>query len=97
VNCKQGDVARLIKAAFPENVGLIVEVLCAVPPIYWGEHGPEWVCKPAWPCAGEQVLCGLALSKDFNADEIDIPDAWLRPIRPEADPVTTDCDVGVEA
>ena len=82
MNCKPGDMAVLVKAVFPENVGLIVEVI-----VFKGEAWgflDNWLCKPAWPSRGEYPS-GVV---DYGMQESLIPDAWLRPIRPPETPVT---------
>ena len=92
-NCKQGDMARMIEAHFPENVGLIVTVLEPCAPRE--KYSLAWKCKPAWPVRGTSwTNQSVVLYGNYVAE---IPDAWLRPIRPEADPVTTDVVAGVEA
>lgn len=95
MNVKPNDKA-IVEGA-PVNNGLIVEVLCSVPSICCGSYGPEWLCKPAWPCKGVCVLGGYVMREYFSAEEVDIPDAWLRPIRPEADPVESTTDEEVSA
>ena len=92
LRCKPGDMARMIKAFFPENVGLIVEVVSADKD-YGDGLGFSWLCKPAWP--------SRALNRDgrqvFDAVECEIPDAWLVPIRPPETPVTETRDHEVTA
>ena len=92
-NFMPGDMARVIKDEFPENLGAIVEILYEdVYDSYPGERC--WTCKPVWPMLCTEEWIGRTC---IESQEVGFPDAWLRPIRPEADPVTTDCDVGVEA
>ena len=75
MNCKQGDLAIIVKAFISRNIGSIVEV--TRPSIHGpSEHGFEWETRSARPMvvvAGDfedLVLCNIA----------DCPDAWLRPI-----------------
>lgn len=93
MNVKQGDMARLVCASLPENIGLIVSVVAYRGAQYGHPH--MWECKPAWPrrvTSWEKP--GIYR---YSATESLVPDEWLRPIRPEADPVTTDVVAGVEA
>ena len=86
MNCQKGDMARMIKATFPENVGLIVTVIEETTPV--GDSGHLWMCKPAWPSITTDWFDS---SKRYvSAGLTALPDAWLRPIRPDAEPVTTD-------
>ena len=98
MNVKQGDIARVVGADFERDDGLIVEVIKLAPAHFW-DDGPEWECKPCYPCIGHEynVLLDTVGEEELSMDNTDIPDAWLRPIRPEADPVTTDVVAGVEA
>lgn len=76
MNCKPGEMAVLVNATFPENVGLIVEILS-----FHGEgfgFYDNWLCKPAWPSRGVYEDGGLF----FNALDCVLRDADLRPIRP---------------
>lgn len=80
MNCKPGDMARVVKSRFPSNVGLIVEVLTSE---IDSEGKPGWKTKPAWPCFG--ILDGVL---SFSSDVTWFDDDQLRPIRPPETPVT---------
>jgi len=96
VNCKQGDMAEIISCMYPQNVGVIVTVKKFVGQIEGFDD--IWDCLPAWPMVTHDAGTGRQVMLWEPSDGlVYIRDANLRPIRPEADPVTTDCDVGVEA
>jgi hypothetical protein len=74
MNCKPGDLAFIVKAAFPQNIGVVVEVESL-----WGHHpidGPCWNIRSRTPLLG--VRYG---SRVVYADtEAFIADFCLRPI-----------------
>jgi hypothetical protein len=76
MNCKPGDLAVLVRANLPENIGSFCEVLGAS-----GIPDYEWSVKFQSPKR-------LLLSGDdsfYIGDECLCPDAWLRPIRDPGD------------
>ena len=93
MNCQKGEWAYVVRDdKFPECIGMPVEIIEA----YGVDDDGDfcWVCKPAYPCRGYSPDGRTIV---FNSEDTEYPDAWLRPIRPEADPVTTDVVAGVEA
>ncbi|UVS93491.1 hypothetical protein [Burkholderia glumae] len=87
MNCKPGDLAIIVQAMLPENIGKIVEVLSPL-----GHDcglGFRWLAKTVGgPARTVSVV-------DFSSVFVDpepagIPDAWLRPISglPGPDDVT---------
>lgn len=82
MNCKPGDMAVVTKAARPENVGLIVEVLQLADPQDHPSGLWAWRIKPAWPIRASDGRLVGRLDIPYH------PDAWLRPIRPPETPVT---------
>jgi hypothetical protein len=72
---KAGDLAYLIKATAPENVGRVLEVI-EFAGDYDDGYGDRWLCKAATPIkafTSDNVFYGLVT-------EIHAPDDWLRPI-----------------
>jgi hypothetical protein len=83
MNCKPGDLAILIHANLPENLGAIVEVIrpCEI-------FGPGyWVCSSTTPRRG--VIGNRVISAKA---ENSAHDSWLRPVSglPIDDEVTED-------
>lgn len=95
MNCKPTDMARIVAADSPKLLNAIVYVARPASNQILAHWGPLWWCKPAW--AIKTFELGRGRMSWSDGDELIVPDCDLRPIRPEADPVTTDCDVGVEA
>lgn len=88
MNCRPGDLAVSINTRWPENLGLIVRVVR--PHI----NSPAWNYgdTPAWWCVCEQPMTwhfskSGRVVRDFAGP---IPDASLRPIRPDAGRCQTD-------
>lgn len=71
-----GDIARLETCGIPAAIGLLVEVERLIEP--HAVLGPMWCCKNV---SGAPSDRGYAMPGDRSA----IPDAWLRPIRPDDD------------
>lgn len=72
MNCKQGDLAVVVKAALPQNVGLIVKVVSLDP--HWKE--------PIWILTEKIARTGVSLIDGSLTSGIDrCRDACLRPIR----------------
>lgn len=71
MNCKPGDLAILIRANLPENLGAILEVIRPC------EHyGAEyWVCRSITPRRG--VIGSRVV---YAKTEHSAPDSWLMPI-----------------
>ena len=75
MNVKPGDLAIMIKAALPENIGSIVVV---IRPGIMREYGPEWICESTNTSRGVSDFGhSLVIQK---GDEFDCPDSWLRPV-----------------
>lgn len=82
MNCKPGDLAIVIKASVPQNIGKIVRVLCAK------ESGVSWFID----CDAEYVTrAGRVVRRDPMRD-LFAPDAWLKPVSglPITDDVTNE-------
>ena len=73
-NCKVGDLAVVIKSDFPENVGILVNVLAAHP-FYVAEWYVEVLGRAVAGHAGEMSRAGAGGRKVRCADSA------LRPIR----------------
>lgn len=88
MNCRPGDLAISINTCWPENLGLIVRVLRPhINSVAW-DYGDT----PAWRCVCEQPITwhfskSGRVVRDFYGP---IPDASLRPIRPDAGLLQTD-------
>lgn len=82
MNSRPGDLAICINTRWPKNIGLIVSV------VRQHINTPEWNFgdTPAWWCVCEQPMTWrfLASGRVVKAHEGPIPDASLRPIRPDA-------------
>lgn len=87
MNCKPGDMAVLVKAVLPANVGLIVQVVRAYGISVCAEDRGMflWLIKPAWPCATMNTQTRIV---KYGTNLFPVADAWLRPIRPPETPVT---------
>mgnify|MGYP003443317908 CR=1 FL=1 len=90
MNCKPGDLAMIVCDPDFDGADLwkLVEVLGDG---YADEDGWNWACKSL----GGPLL---SFSDDdeqrvMRAMTADILDAWLRPIRPESEPETTEREV----
>jgi len=76
MNVRKGDLAIIIKALLPENIGKIVEVFeplgddCGL--------GFRWRVKSAKPCRTLSVVDFKTIYRD--QDDIAVPDAWMRSI-----------------
>jgi len=85
MNCKQGDIARIIHIQhLPKAEGHLVEVLRR--DTLWNqEHVPAWACKTLsrLPCMAAESRGEKPFAYSAPAGiECVIPDAYLRPIRP---------------
>lgn len=76
MNCKPGDLAKMVECGIPAAVGLIVEVLesAGLDPYYGPTYGPVWLCKAISGAKSDHGYC-------MPGEGSIIPDAWLRPIR----------------
>lgn len=83
MNCKQGDLAYIVKAPFGGPTGIVVEVesLDQVHQVY----GHLWLCRSRTP------LPTVSLG---NRHDVLVADDWLRPISgvPVHDEVTDDLE-----
>lgn len=90
MRCQPGDIAIVLNGGdVPEMVGRIVEVVGATDP-YPGSLLPAWTCRSAGsPLNG--YIVGTCTPR--HGPEVDIPDAWLHPIRgsePAAETMASD-------
>lgn len=86
MNCKAGDLAFIIASDFPEEIGMVVEVL--PDSIVDEELGFCWHIRAKRP-----VACwDLDAQKDVFNSEFCVPDSDLRPVTglPVGDEVTED-------
>ena len=74
MNCRIGDIAIIISAAMPENLGLLVEVIDV-----WPEDTHYWHVKSL--CGPRDRLDGVRSAEGMA------PDRCLRPIRGGVPPV----------
>lgn len=99
MRCKVGDIAVIVRCDHRENFGRLIEVLAPVSPGEWVAmpngmsgfvaQGLDWLCKSI----GSAVLLGGNKPSLYCL----CPDSWLRPIRPDADPVETETEREVVA
>lgn len=75
MNCKQGDLAVIIRAVMAENIGRFVTVGQAA--YFNAELGHIWRVTPQHPMRGVNFYSLMPVAK---VDQC--PDAWLCPIRP---------------
>jgi hypothetical protein len=84
MNCKQGDLAYIIKAIRPENIGKVVQCIECIG-FYeqyssFGLHGEVW-----WAPTSDYlwVIQNSGSIETFfgTSKEAVIPDSWLRPIK----------------
>lgn len=78
MNCRVGDLAIVINALHPENIGAIVEVLAPGP--------PDPTILPYWhvKSAGRALKFTYLQAQDQGrAEDVFMYDFQLRPIRPE--------------
>jgi len=76
--CKPGDLAVIIRAARPENRFRLVEVLGL-----WPASEPTWVCRMVGAPGIAERASGPPMPRE--AQEANVPDANLRPIRDPGD------------
>ena len=84
--CKPGDMAIVIDAQNPDNIGLIVRVL--------GLHDPETAnfkhdLGPVWTCECAQSMVWTREGRPHVARSGPIPDRLLQPIRGLGTPTPT--------
>lgn len=82
MNCKPGDLAIVIRAELPENVGIIVRVLRPAR----SRHGKGW-----WVDA--QRPRPTTWGKEYR--ECISPDAWLWPIREAKEDITVKAETAI--
>lgn len=102
MRCKVGDIAVVVKASDPGDLGRLVEVIEFAPQDHanqgpnglWYDGGPtSWIIRS---------LGGPFLLENWGGEfewsmYASIEDERLRPIRPDADPVEAERDIEVTA
>jgi len=76
MNCKPGDLAVIVRARCPENIGLIVVILSE-----WEldeVDGFSWLTESSYPTPTVWCDDGEPAGMDRQAF---VPDAWMRPLR----------------
>lgn len=82
MNCKPGDLAIIVRAYCPENVGLLV-LVC--PEWASTKYGHTWLTRSARPTPtvwSNDMIRGSTSTLGY------VPDAWLRPIRDPGEDAT---------
>jgi hypothetical protein len=92
MNCKPGDLAVIVRAVHPENVGCLVHVLGPS-----GENAAKnlthhrgevlWLVQAQRPLRTTFYLAGVPVDVK-PTDTTNMPDSHLRPIRPQSDDAT---------
>lgn len=82
MNCKPGDMAIVVQSDFPEDIGMIIEVL-SESHIDW-EGCYQWLTK--WP--SPSPTCSVETGEIVLRSETFVPDEWLRPV--SGIPITDD-------
>lgn len=87
MNCKQGDLAILVRARLPQNVGRVVRVLFGVAPgcrpidpageKHRAKGGFRWMVEAEGSSFYSKRASGSIDRHPYGA----VPDAWLRPLR----------------
>lgn len=83
MNCQKGDLAEIIHATHPENIGRIVEVVAYL--CDSRAYGSMWRVRSnsiSFCCSTVSADSGELLASDVDLMEFDCPDRWLRPIKP---------------
>lgn len=87
MRCRPGDLAVIVRSDIDGNLGRLVEVIGPVPIDVPGE--PAWVVRshgaPLFTACNDSRMVAWAR------------DSWLRPLRPDADPVETETEREVVA
>lgn len=82
MQCKEGDLAVIVRSANNENIGLFVDVVAAWSP----RPGDQITFIPdvdLWLCRAKGTLTYTSIDgRTLKVKEGPIPDAVLRPIRP---------------
>lgn len=81
LRCKPGDLAIVIKAAIPDNLGLIVKVICrdlGEDIIHFHERENAWFVESQLP------MTWLVAQKKYRRMCGPVPDAVLQPIKGES-------------
>lgn len=82
MNCKPGDLAVVVDSDIGENVGMFVDVIEAYRPTADGivllADGRVWLCRARGRIVYRNIFGEAAIAREGP-----IPDAVLRPIRPE--------------
>lgn len=93
---KPDDLALVIRARVPENLGKVVRLIDSRhidnPPNGW-EPGTYWtVCVDGCFIKGESALTGGHVDAPFA----DVHESWLMPLRGDEDPESIDADEPLE-
>ena len=79
LRCKPGDLAIVVNAQNPSNLGLIVRVTSLMPAAddlkFKDDAGPVWVCECAHP------MTWTRQGRQVSAHRGPIPDRQLQPLR----------------
>ena len=89
MNCKLGDIAKIVVSPMGMNLNKRVEVLEA--------RGMHSQFGPVWKIASAQLGVPLITELGCVTDTCDIPDAWLKPIRDDEPPVDVERSEEIEA
>ena len=99
MKCKTGDLAFVIKALRPANIGKVVTVETHIGYLTRGEqfkwNGEVWTAfetDDTWVVSSSS---GLETMYGTSKQAI-VPDSWLRPIQPDADPVDEDTELTLD-
>jgi len=92
LRCKPGDLAYATKAFFPENVGMVVQVLeidnmhaISI------EDGPRWICK-CHPIRTITLFTGIV---KYDVTQVWIPDRYLIPFAGPSITHTIDVEIDI--
>lgn len=88
MNCKPGDMAKIIYSELPENIGAVVEVLRPYDPHPYTRNF-RWVVRPAYPMRAFIDSAGDMTTTTALFGEAAIEDVHLRLLRPFEEPETT--------
>lgn len=78
LNCKQGDVAWIVRASNPANLGKVVKCVTLLPAHLWNAPGGREYVAPGWVVDRPITTWSGQISNH-------VPDHQLRPIRDPGD------------